>query len=285
MKRTLGSSIILAVLVLGACFAFLGKPSAATGLDWRIATDAAQFTQNPCPVEIVKIARADGKLIPLNEGFRSTEDALSGASITVRNVGNKKATRASLVFYLVDAQSGRVKAMSSYPMNVTDIAVTDEKSVAISAGMIEQMKRLSEKSDVPLTQLRLSVDWVGLSDGTRWMLGQTLVQHPDKPERWYPQGMPIAKLRELEARDDAQNGFTVENAKSSALWCECCHLGWIDFLDTCSGNGNCAAYEAPWRNWWYSPVEPGTFNIDTALYECSPGCTSYPWTWVSNCTP
>lgn len=283
MNRKVGIFSLLPILILGIGFAFYSKSSAgAAGVNWRIATDATVFA-NPCPLEVVKITRADGKPLAMNEGFRSTAEALSNASVIVRNVTDKEIKQASLVFYLVDSQ-GRVKAKSSYPMKIADLHPTSEKGVAINAGIIQQMKRLSEKSGVPLTQLRLSVDWMELSDATRWMIGQTLVQHPDKPERWYPQEMSIAKLRELEARDGAQNGITVENAKSSALMCECCHLGWVDFLDTCQGT-NCGAYEAPWQNFWYSPFEPGTYNIDNALYECGPGCTSYPWMWVSNCLP
>lgn len=285
MNRRMGFSILLTVLVLGVCLAFLGKPSAASGLDWRIST--TEFTQNPCPVEIIKLTRADGKPLALNEDFRSTVEALSGASVTVRNASDKGIKQASLVFFLVDAQTNYPKAKSTHPLMLKDVATAATAETRIDGELIQQLQRLSQRSGIPLTQLRLGVDWAELSDATRWMLGTTLVRSVDRPERWYPKGSPLIGQRSSVGESNATFVSAKSNAGNAgaALWCECCHLGYVDFLPCSPEETICRFYEAAWQNWWSSPFDPGTYNIDTVLVECAPGCYSYPYTWVSNCIP
>jgi len=284
MKRKIEifATLFMLALAIGLT-AFYGRSSAAkaTVLELRIANAVDVFKQEPMPVTVTKVTQG-GKPLKFSEAFTATTDALSNATVSVRNVSNKEIKALSLVFYLVDPITERPKAMSSSVRFKEAIAAGATAEGTIDSALVGQLQRLSQHVELPLTQLRLGIDWAEFSDSTRWMSGRILARDTAQAGKWYVQGSNQAFQETPGPRLQGEKAV-FSKVSTSALWCECCQLAGTLMIGCQRPNAEGCPGTVENQNFAGGPDYPGYDNFDTVAVECSTNCFQYPFRVVSHC--
>lgn len=280
MSRKLQSLVVVvcAVSLVAGLVAYYGRSSLAksAAIEWRIANAIDEFQDEAMPIAVTKISQG-GKAIRFDEPFGMSAEALANASVGIRNVSDKEIKDLSLVLALIDPQTNKMKAMSSSVKFNVKIPANGQASGVIDSKVVGELKRLSVRSKIPLTQLRINIDWVEFADSTRWMYGMTLLSDPERPGNWYVKGAHDLYRSEL-LKKERQGGNAVYSKAGTQF--DCYYLAYTqnipcDPIETCG-------YNVQQQN--FSSFQNGPkLNFDFVYTECAPGCTAYPMRVVGSC--
>ncbi|HMV87793.1 MAG TPA: hypothetical protein PLD20_22605 [Blastocatellia bacterium] len=282
-KAEIFATVSMLMLAIGVTIHYSQAPLAAKAnvFEWRISNTTNEFQGEPAPVVINKIAR-EGKTMKFGETFNAPMDGLTNASVHIRNVSDKEIKDIAVVLMLVDPATNRPKAKSSTLKFKGRITPNGEATGIIDTALVDQIQRLSKHSGVPLTQLRLGIDWVEFSDSSRWMYGAILLLDPERPGRWYVKGTYPAYQEYL--KQNPQGGDAVYSKASTQSACSCCYLsssyyiGCQRYPDTQACPGSVLL-----ENFTTFPIGGPKYNFDAVMIECSTNCFQYPWQITGSC--